>query len=86
MEIKKMNNMNELFVQHKALSEKIENLEEERKYNRSFEHKVKLVNLKKKKLIIKENLNKCSNIYSRFMILGCSSFKVSVPSGITCRV
>ena len=60
-----MNNMNELFVQHKALSEKIENLEEERKYNRSFEHKVKLVNLKKKKLIIKENLNKCSNIYSR---------------------
>ena len=51
-----------LIVQHQNLSRRVKSLENERTYNRSFEHKVKLLNLKKRKLIIKERLNQCMNI------------------------
>lgn len=51
-----------LIVQHQNLSRRVKSLENERTYNRSFEHKVKLLNLKKQKLIIKERLNQCMNI------------------------
>lgn len=47
-----------LTKRHKNLSEKINELEKERSWNRTFEHKSKLIELKKEKLKIKEKLER----------------------------
>ena len=54
-----------LIIEHQNISNKVALLEKERKFNRSFEHKAKLLNLKKQKLMIKERLNQCMSIGAR---------------------
>ena len=51
-----MTRLSGLIQRHKNLSEKIVDLEKERKFNRTFHHKVELINLKKEKLKIKEKI------------------------------
>ena len=45
-----------LTKRHKNLSDRISKLEKERKWNRTFNHKSELVDLKKEKLRIKEKI------------------------------
>jgi len=51
-----MNQLSGLTKRHKNLSDKINELEKERRLNRTFSHKSELVNLKKEKLKIKEQM------------------------------
>ena len=51
-----MTRLSGLIQRHKNLSEKIVDLEKERKFNRTFRHKAELINLKKEKLKIKEKI------------------------------
>ncbi len=51
-----MTRLSGLIQRHKNLSEKIVDLEKERKFNRTFQHKAELINLKKEKLKIKEKI------------------------------
>mgnify|MGYP000075838103 CR=1 FL=1 len=41
---------------HDYLSKKVEEVEKERNYDRTYSHKVHLVNLKKQKLVAKDRL------------------------------
>ena len=43
---------------HQWYDKKVKEIEKERKFDRSFEHKSLLVKLKKTKLIIKDQINK----------------------------
>lgn len=45
-----------LTKRHKNLSDRINELEKQRKWNRTFNHKSELVDLKKEKLRIKEKI------------------------------
>jgi len=53
-----MSHTSGLTKRHKNLSEKIDKLEKERSWNRTFQHKSKLIELKKEKLKIKEKIEK----------------------------
>ena len=45
-----------LITRHKNLSEKINKIEKERMFLRNFKHKTKLIDLKKEKLKIKDQI------------------------------
>ena len=51
-----MTRLSGLIQRHKNLSDRISKLEKERRWNRTFNHKSELVDLKKEKLRIKEKL------------------------------
>lgn len=51
-----MADQSKLTNRHKSLSDKVEDLEIQRKWKRSFEHKTDLINLKKEKLKIKDKI------------------------------
>ena len=51
-----MNQLSGLTKRHKNLSDKVNELEKERRLNRTFSHKSELVKLKKEKLKIKEQM------------------------------
>ncbi len=50
-------NISSLITRHKNLSKKVMDLENQRSYKRTFEHKSKLIDLKKEKLKIKEQID-----------------------------
>ena len=52
-----MSQKSSLIRHHRNLSEKVETLEKQRLYKRSFEHKAELLKLKKEKLKIKEQID-----------------------------
>ena len=51
-----MVDQSKLESRHKSLSNKVDTLESQRQYKRSFEHKSDLINLKKEKLKIKAKI------------------------------
>jgi uncharacterized protein YdcH (DUF465 family) len=57
-----MNQLSGLTKRHKNLSDKINELEKQRKWNRTFNHKSELVDLKKEKLKIKEKIKGIKNV------------------------
>jgi len=53
-----MTDQSKLENRHKSLSNKVDTLEEQRQWKRSFEHKSDLIDLKKEKLKIKDKILK----------------------------
>lgn len=56
-----MNRTDWLKKQHEKLAAQVEELEQEREHNRSFDHKTLLTALKKQKLAIASELNSLSH-------------------------
>ena len=59
-----MTDQSKLENRHKSLSNKVDTLEEQRQWKRSFEHKSDLIDLKKEKLKIKDKILSKSKVES----------------------